>query len=214
MIAKSRKFFSDYKYQLLVFFIFLALVFFIFYAIFGPAPYIRIEAHTKLDIDNYLNNPYALKIDDKLVIKLMNNHLFSYSNLTLKVESKYLNIGYEKDKDGYFVNEKFDLPEGSSKEFEFDLDYSNFPSTLKNDFIVIELIDNKKNTIKTKRINYHFSKISWLDSSKLFLYNFISKPRNIDYPTISTKQIYISLGILIVAILSWLFGPGILKRKE
>ena len=186
----------------------------ILYAVFGPAPYIKIEAHTELDIDNYINTPRALKTDDKLVIKLMNTNLLSYPNLTLKVESRYLNIEYEKDKDGYFVNENFDLPEGYSKEFEFDLDCSNFPSTLKNDYIVIELIDNKENTIKTKRINYRFCKISWLDSSELFWYNLIAEPRNIDYPTISTKQIYISVCLLIVAILSFLFGPGILKRKE
>lgn len=211
---KVRKFFSDHKYELLVCFSLFSIAIFILYAVLGPAPYMKIEAHTKLDIDNYMNNPHALKTDDKLVIKLMNNDLFSYSNLTLKVESKYLNIIYEKDEDGYFVNEKFDLPKGSSKEFEFDLDYSNFPSTLKNDYIVIEVIDNKKNTRKTKRINYNFCKISWSDSSKLFWYNLIAEPRNIDYPTISTKQIHISLGILIVAILSLLFGPGILKRKE
>lgn len=211
---KMRKFFSDHKYELLVYFGLFSTTIFVLYAVIGHAPDIRIKAHTKLDIDNYINNPHALKTDDKLVIKLMNNHLFSYSNLTLKVESKYLNIRYEKDKDGYFVNEKFDLPKGSSKEFEFDLDYSNFPSTLKNDYIVIELIDNKKNNRKTKRINYHFCKISWLDSSKLFWYNLIAEPRNIDYPTISTKQIYISFGILFVAILSLLFGPGILKRKK
>lgn len=213
-IAKVRNFFSDHKSELLVYFSLFSIAIFVLYAVIGPAPNIRIGAHTKLDIDNYINNPRALKTDDKLVIKLMNNHVFSYSNLTLKVESKYLNIRYEKDKDGYFVNEKFDLPKGSSKEFEFDLDYSNFPSTLKNDYIIIELIDNKKNNRKTKRINYHFCKISWLDSLKLFWYNLIAEPRNIDYPTISTKQIYISLGILFIAILSLLFGPGILKRKE
>lgn len=214
MIAKMRKIFSDHKYELLVYFGLFSITIFVLSAVIGDAPYITIEAHTKLDIDNYINNPHASKTDDKLVIKLMKNHLFSYPNLTLKVESKYLNIGHEKDKDGYLVNENFDLPKGSSKEFEFDLDYSNFPSTLKNDYIVIELIDNKKNTRITKRINYHFCKISWSDSLKLFWYNLIAEPRNIDYPTISTKQIYISLGILFVAILSLLFGPGILKRKE
>jgi len=212
MIAKSKKFFSDHKYELLVYFGVFSITIFILHAVIGPAPYIRLKAHTELDIDNYINNPHVLKTNDKLVIKLMNNYMFSYSNLTLKVESKYLNIGYEKDKDGYFVNENFDLPKGSSK--EFDLNYSNFPSTLKNDYIVIELINNNKNTRKIKRINYQFCKISWLDSSRLFWHNLIAEPRNINYPTISTNQIYISLSILIVAILSWLFGPGILKRKE
>lgn len=183
----------------------------VIYIIIGPAPYILINAHTKLDIDNYLNNPYGMKTNDKLVITLdSRNLLHPYSNVSLKIDSTYLDIKYEKDKYGRFVNENFDLSE-HSKEFEFDIDYSNFPSTLKSDSIIIEVNDNEKNIRKTKSINYDFGKISWLDSLKLFLYNLSIEPK---YPVVSPKQIYVSLGILIIALLSWLFGSGILRRKK
>lgn len=214
-MKSPRKFLSDHGaviFYICFFCSIAAFVVILLHILIGPAPYVTIRAYTKLDIDNYLNNPNTTKTNDKLVITLVPPLTSSYSNLTLKINSKYLDIKYEKDKYGHFVNENFDLSD-HSKEFEFDLNYSNFPSTLKNDYIIIELIDNEKNTRKTKSIDYYFGKIRWLDSLKLFWCNLGIGPK-IKYPVVSTRQIYISLGILIVAILSLLFGSGILRRKK
>ena len=100
----------------------------------------------------------------------------------------------------------------SNMKFEFDLNYSDFPNTLKNDYILIELIDNEKNIKKTKRLNYKFGKISFLDSLELFWNEKTIRQIDINYPEVSNKQLLITFGILIVGILTFLFGPGILKR--
>ena len=68
--------------------------------------------------------------------------------------------------------------------------------------------------IQEPKVDYSFGEIGWMDSLRLSLHNLNFEPNKIDYPEVSAKQIYISFLILIVAILSLLFGPGILNRKK
>lgn len=213
---RMREFISKNSTKFYIILFFFSIFFLIstgFYNQYGPEPYVRIDAYTIFDSDIYNSDIYnsdLIKTDNKLVINLDSN-IFSYSNLTLHIRSEYLRLNYEKH-GGDFVNENFKLSKNSNVKFEFELNHSDFPKTLKNEYIIIELIDNKKNIRKVERINYKFGKISFLDSLKLSWHNLYIEKFDIDYPDVSDKQVLITICILFVGILTFLFGSGIIVK--